>query len=38
MLKKDGGVITLLPPQAFADEAERRRVLEFIQARAGRRE
>lgn len=38
VLKKDGGVITLLPPQAFADEAERRRVLEFIQARAGRRE
>ena len=38
VLKKDGGVITLLPPQAFADEAERRRVLEFIQARAGHRE
>ena len=38
VLKKDGGVITLVPPQAFADEAERRRVLEFIQARVGRRE
>lgn len=38
VLKKDGGVITLLPPQAFADEAERRRVLEFIQARVGCRE
>lgn len=38
VLKKDGGVITLLPPQAFADEAERRRVLEFIQDRVGRRE
>ena len=33
VLKKDGGVITLVPPQAFADEAERRRILEFLQAR-----
>lgn len=35
VLKKDKRIVTLLPPQAFADEAERRRILEFIQARVG---
>lgn len=38
VLKKDGGVITLVPPQAFAGEEERRRVLDFLRARVGRRE
>ena len=38
VLKKDGGVITLLPPQVFADEAERRRVRDFIRARLARPE
>ena len=33
-----GGVITLLPPQVFADEAERRRVRDFIRARLARPE
>ena len=37
VLKKDKGIVTLLPPQAFADEAERRRVLEFIQSKVGAR-
>lgn len=35
VLKKDKRIVTLLPPQAFADEAERRRILEFIRARVG---
>lgn len=35
VLKKDKRIVTLLPSQAFADEAERRRILGFIQARVG---
>lgn len=35
VLKKDGGAITLLPPEVFADEAERRRILEFLRAHIG---